>query len=353
MTLWIFSACASPSAPPKTVKSWLKTQTRRPSIGPEPGHDPVGVRPGTLEAHAVRPVANEQVELFEGALVEQVVDPLAGGHLALGLVGLDRALASRRSSPRPASPRARPAGHPSSGRATGCSAIPGRLPGGGVAVTHRERAGDRETIRSRALYAAGVSDDDLVRRLRAGDELAFSELINAYHSSMVRLAQTFVSSRAVAEEVAQDTWVAVLEGASDGFEGRSSLKTWIFHILANRARSTGAREQRIDTGGPRATKAAWTAGGSTRPAPGRRRRPTGPTRSIERLSSGEFLARVQGALLQLPESQRAVVTLRDLDGLSSKEVCDVLEISEANQRVLLHRGRSRIRAIFEDEVAKR
>jgi len=95
----------------------------------------------------------------------------------------------------------------------------------------------------RAPYAAGVSDDDLVRRLRAGDESAFAEAVNTYHSSMVRLAQTFVSSRAVAEEVAQDTWLAVLKGI-DHFEGRSSLKTWIFRILANRARSTGVHEQR-------------------------------------------------------------------------------------------------------------
>jgi RNA polymerase sigma-70 factor (ECF subfamily) len=196
-----------------------------------------------------------------------------------------------------------------------------------------------------------VSDDDLVRRLRAGDELAFSELVNAYHSSLVRLAQSFVSSRAVAEEVAQDTWVAVLKGLGD-FEGRSSLKTWIFHILANRARSTGAREQRtipVDLGYEGSVdRRRFDEAGAWSAPPAH-----WSDEVIERLSSGEFLARVQGALLQLPESQRAVVTLRDLDGLSSKEVCDVLEISEANQRVLLHRGRSRIRAIFEDEVAKR
>jgi RNA polymerase sigma-70 factor (ECF subfamily) len=168
---------------------------------------------------------------------------------------------------------------------------------------------------------------------------------------MVRLAQTFVPSRAVAEEVAQETWLAVLKGI-DSFEGRSSLKTWIFHILANRARSTGVREQRTvpvdvgdegsvdrrrfdEVGAWSAPPAHWSDG------------------IVEKLSSGAFLARVQDALSQLPDSQRAVVTLRDLDGLSSKEVCDVLEISEANQRVLLHRGRSRIRATFEDEVAKR
>jgi RNA polymerase sigma-70 factor (ECF subfamily) len=209
----------------------------------------------------------------------------------------------------------------------------------------------REIVPLRATYAAGVSDDELVRRLRAGDESAFAELVNAYHPSMVRLAQSFVPSRAIAEEVAQETWVAVLKGI-DGFEGRSSLKTWIFHILANRARSIGAREQRsspVDFGEEGSVdrrrfdeKGSWSD----------------PPRHwsdevVERLSSGPFLAQVQAALADVPESQRAVVTLRDLDGLSSKEVCDVLGISEANQRVLLHRGRSRIRALLERDVVGR
>jgi RNA polymerase sigma-70 factor (ECF subfamily) len=196
-----------------------------------------------------------------------------------------------------------------------------------------------------------VSDDDLVRRLRAGDESAFSELINAYHSSMVRLAQSFVPNWAIAEEVAQDTWLAVLKGI-DGFEGRSSLKTWIFHILANRARSTGVREQRtipVDVGDEgNVDRRRFDEAGSWSAPPAH-----WSDDIVERLSSGAFLAKIQDAVSQLPDSQRAVVTLRDLDGLSSKDVCDVLEISEANQRVLLHRGRSRIRAIFEDEVTRR
>jgi RNA polymerase sigma-70 factor (ECF subfamily) len=196
-----------------------------------------------------------------------------------------------------------------------------------------------------------VSDDDLVSRLRAGDEAAFAELVNAYHPALVRLAQSFVPNRAVAEEVAQDTWVAVLRGL-DGFQGRSSLKTWIFHILANRARSTGAREQRttpVDLGDEGSVdrrrfdeKGTW----SDPPV-------HWSDEIVERLSSGPFFEQVQAAVSRLPDSQRAVVTLRDLDGLSSKEVCDVLGISEANQRVLLHRGRSKIRATFEEEVAKR
>ena len=196
-----------------------------------------------------------------------------------------------------------------------------------------------------------MSDDDLLRRLRAGDESAFTELVDTYHSSMVRLAQTFVSSRAVAEEVTQDTWLAVLKGI-DRFEGRSSLKTWVFRILANRARSTGVREHRttpVDVSAETTVdRRRFDAGGAWANPPAH-----WSDEVIDRLSSGPLVAEVRAAISELPESQRAVVTLRDLEGLSSKEVCDVLEISEANQRVLLHRGRSRIRARLEDDLAKR
>ena len=168
---------------------------------------------------------------------------------------------------------------------------------------------------------------------------------------MVRLARTFVPSQAVAEEVAQETWLAVLKGI-DGFEGRSSLKTWIFRILANRARSVGVREQRVvpvDTGDDASVdRRRFNEGGMWSDPPVH-----WSDEVVERLSSGSFLRQVQSALAGLPEGQRAVVTLRDLEGLSSKEVCEVLGISEANQRVLLHRGRSRIRATLEKEVSKR
>jgi RNA polymerase sigma-70 factor (ECF subfamily) len=196
-----------------------------------------------------------------------------------------------------------------------------------------------------------VSDDDLLRRLRTGDESAFTELVDTYHSSMVRLAQTFVSSRAVAEEVTQDTWLAVVKGI-DRFEGRSSLKTWVFRILANRARSTGAREQRttpVDLSDESTVdRRRFDAGGAWADPPAH-----WSDEIVDRLSSGPLVAEVRAAVSELPESQRAVVTLRDLEGLSSKEVCEVLEISEANQRVLLHRGRSRIRARLEDDLVKR
>ncbi len=196
-----------------------------------------------------------------------------------------------------------------------------------------------------------MSDDDLLRRLRTGDESAFTELVDTYHSSMVRLAQTFVSSRAVAEEVTQDTWLAVVKGI-DRFEGRSSLKTWVFRILANRARSTGAREQRttpVDLSDESTVdRRRFDAGGAWADPPAH-----WSDEIVDRLSSGPLVAEVRAAVSELPESQRAVVTLRDLEGLSSKEVCEVLEISEANQRVLLHRGRSRIRARLEDDLVKR
>ena len=196
-----------------------------------------------------------------------------------------------------------------------------------------------------------MSDNDLVRRLRSGDGSAFAEVVDAYHSSMVRLAQTFVSSRAVAEEVTQDTWLAVLKGIGR-FEGRSSLKTWIFRILSNRARSTGVREQRttpVDLSDEAAVnRGRFDAGGAWSDPPAH-----WSDEVVDRFSSGPLVAQVRATISDLPESQRAVVTLRDLDGLSSKEVCDVLQISEVNQRVLLHRGRSRIRARLEDELAKR
>ena len=206
------------------------------------------------------------------------------------------------------------------------------------------------TRRRSGSYAACVSDDDLLRRLRSGDESAFEELVDAYHSSLVRLAQTFVASRAVAEEVAQDTWLAVLKGI-DRFQARSSLKTWIFRILANRARSTGAREQRttpVDTSDEASVdRRRFDAGGAWSDPPAH-----WSDEVVDRLASGPLVARVRAAVSELPESQRAVVTLRDLEGLSSKEVCEVLEISEANQRVLLHRGRARVRALLEAELAK-
>jgi RNA polymerase sigma-70 factor, ECF subfamily len=188
------------------------------------------------------------------------------------------------------------------------------------------------------------SDEELLRRLRAGDEGAFVTLVERYNGSMLRLALSFVPSRAVAEEVVQDTWLAVLRGLA-GFEGRSSLRTWMFTILVNRARTTGSREQRTipvaDTGpvvdasrfGP---DGAWSAP---------------PELWIEeaenRVEAGKLADLLRSAIDGLPDRQREVVLLRDVEGLSSAEVCSALAISEANQRVLLHRGRGKLRQALE------
>ena len=208
-----------------------------------------------------------------------------------------------------------------------------------------------------AALAGDTEDAALVAALRAGDEAAFRGLVTRHHAAMVRLARVSVSSQAVAEEVVQDTWLAVIKGI-DGFEGRSSLKSWIFAILVNRARSRGVREQRIvpmsslggegddgptvdaDRFNPAGRR--WAGHWCSPPVPWE-----GPS---ERLMAKETLAVVAEAIRRLPERQRAVVSLRDVEGWSSEEVCALLEISEGNQRVLLHRGRARVRAALEDHL---
>ncbi len=190
------------------------------------------------------------------------------------------------------------------------------------------------------------SDGDLLRRLRAGDERAFVTLVERYHEPMVRLAASFVPSRAVAEEVVQDTWLAVLRGLG-GFEGRSSLKTWLFRILVNRARTTGSREQRsvpVADPGPAVDPSRFGASGGWADP---------PERWIEeaegRMEAGKLADRIRAWIDELPARQREVVLLRDVEGMSSDQVCAVLALTEGNQRVLLHRGRSRLRQLLEDE----
>jgi RNA polymerase sigma-70 factor (ECF subfamily) len=195
-----------------------------------------------------------------------------------------------------------------------------------------------------------VDDDmDLLQRLRAGDEQAFVVLVRRYHDSMIRLASSFVPSQAVAEEVVQDTWMGVLRGIG-GFEGRSSFRTWLFRILVNRARTAGARERRsvaIGDAGPAVDQSRFDEAGAW-VAP--------PEQWIEdvddRLRAGKMAHRIRSAIEDLPSRQREVVTLRDVEGLSSDEVCHVLEITDGNQRVLLHRGRSRVRQVLETEFGR-
>jgi RNA polymerase sigma-70 factor (ECF subfamily) len=190
------------------------------------------------------------------------------------------------------------------------------------------------------------SDGDLLLRLRSGDEQAFVTLVERYHEPMLRLAVSFVPSRAVAEEVVQDTWLAVLRGL-DGFEGRSSLRTWVFRILVNRARTTGTREHRsvpVADPEPAVDPSRFDASGGWADP---------PERWIEaaegRMEAGKLADRIRARLDALPGLQRQVVILRDIEEMSSEEVCAVLAISDVNQRVLLHRGRSRLRQLFEDE----
>jgi len=173
-------------------------------------------------------------------------------------------------------------------------------------------------------------------------------LVDRYHAPLLRLASTFVPSRAVAEEVVQDAWLGVVKGIGR-FEGRSSLKTWLFRIVVNRARSTGVRERRhisVDLGDePAVSPDRFDADGEwiDPPAPI-------VERAEERDAARQAAAKIAGYLPQLPEAQRQVVVMRDFEGLPATEVCSVLGISEGNQRVLLHRGRSRIRAMLERDL---
>jgi RNA polymerase sigma-70 factor (ECF subfamily) len=191
-----------------------------------------------------------------------------------------------------------------------------------------------------------TAETDLIVRLRAGDNAAFAELVDKYHASMVRVASTFVPSRAVAEEVVQDAWLGVVRGI-DRFEGRSSLKTWIFRILVNRAKTAGAKEPRnleLEDGDAVDGERFGPGGAWAEP-------PSPWSDDVdERVSAPELAAKVRAAVEELPASQRQVVTLRDIEGLSSVEVCKMLDLTEGNQRVLLHRGRAKIRKVLEQEL---
>jgi RNA polymerase sigma-70 factor (ECF subfamily) len=191
------------------------------------------------------------------------------------------------------------------------------------------------------------ADAPLLMRLRDGDEEAFVTLVERYHSSMIRLALSYVSSQAVAEEVVQDTWLAVLRGLGR-FEERSSLRTWVFTILVNRARTTGVREARsvpVADPGPVVDASRFGPNGAWAVPP----EPWAED-AENRIDAVKLSGLVRGGLDGLPGRQREVVVLRDVEGLSSAEVCQVLAISEANQRVLLHRGRSKLRQVLESEL---
>lgn len=197
---------------------------------------------------------------------------------------------------------------------------------------------------SPALALPTVDDDGaLVARLQAGDEAAFADLVRRYQPQLLRLAEATVGSRAVAQEVTQDTWLAVVRGV-DRFEGRSSFKTWLFHILLNRARTTAGKEQRAGRPAEDAAERFDASGAWADPPE------PWSDRAEDQLVARQLAQRVTQLLPRLPDAQRRVVLLRDVDGLPAPEVCQLLGLTEGNQRVLLHRGRARLRALLEGEV---
>jgi RNA polymerase sigma-70 factor, ECF subfamily len=214
------------------------------------------------------------------------------------------------------------------------------------------------TISVRNTFVSS-EDGPLVERLRKRDEAAFLEIVQRLHGSLVRLAQSFVNNRAVAEEVTQETWVAVLQGI-DRFEGRSSLKTWIFQILINRAKTRGMREARSinfsalgDTNSESGCSSVdpsrfLSSDDSQHPGAWASQPQQWDVTPEQLLLSRECQTFIEEAIASLPEFQKEVITLRDVQGWENEEICSVLGISESNCRVLLHRARSRVRQALEN-----
>ena len=200
----------------------------------------------------------------------------------------------------------------------------------------------------RPTLRAVDADVEMVARLRDGDEEAFVTLVGRYQQPMLRLARSFVSSQAVAEEAVQDTWLGLVRGI-DNFEGRSSFKTWLFRILVNRARSAGTKEHSAGL-----SEELHAVDPARFNAQGQWADPvdTWIEESEQRLDAAAWAPILKSALEVLPPRQRQVVLLRDVEGLSHDEACTVLGISVGNQRVLLHRGRSQLRGILEAKMGK-
>ena len=218
----------------------------------------------------------------------------------------------------------------------------------------------RQSAQGANLVTVVASTDDLyfVEQLRSGNEAAFVTLIDRYASTMLRIAMVYVRAQAIAEEVVQETWMAVLEGLNR-FEGRSSLKTWLFRILTNCAITRAQREGRSipfssleDIDADHAEHAAdpdqsmpadhrWSGHWVSFPS-------NWQEKPEERLLSQETRVQLEKAIKALPPNQREIIILRDIEGWTSVETCDFLGISEVNQRVLLHRARSKVRAVLEN-----
>ncbi len=226
-----------------------------------------------------------------------------------------------------------------------------------------EDTGERALIQQRypgsrlAVNVASAEDLRLVEALRSGDESAFVSLVDTYHASMLRLAMFFISSQAIAEEVVQETWLGVLQGLNH-FEGKSSLKTWIFRILTNRAKTRAQREGRSvpfsslpefnnDLPEPAVEPECFKSSDQQWPGHWVSFPRNWDEIPEKRILSQETLTHIQDAIDSLPAGQREVIILRDIEGWPSDETCNLLGISEANQRVLLHRARSRVRRALE------
>jgi RNA polymerase sigma-70 factor (ECF subfamily) len=214
-------------------------------------------------------------------------------------------------------------------------------------------------VAAAVVEGGSAAQVQLLDRLRAGDQSAFAELVDTWSPMLLRVARLYVSTRASAEEVVQETWLAVIEQL-DRFEGRSSLRTWVFRILENRARSRGVRDARavpwssafgddaadgvptVDPGRFRGPGDQWPGGWTTSGRPTAWQPPP-----EDAAVATEVRRQLRSALDELPERQRTVVELRDVHGFTSEEVCERLGVTPANQRILLHRGRARLRARLE------
>jgi RNA polymerase sigma-70 factor, ECF subfamily len=216
---------------------------------------------------------------------------------------------------------------------------------------------EQELLPEALAQQADSEELRLLERLRGGDEVAFASLVDRHHGALVRLARAYVSDHSIAEEVVQETWIGVLEGL-DRFEGRSSLKTWIFSILTNKAKTRGVRESRHVSFSPLEasddspeepavdptrfrTTGHWAGYWVSYPLPWDENTPE------KLLLSKEGTAFLEQAIEALPAKLRQIIVMRDVEGLSSEEACNILGVSETNQRVLLHRARSRVRRTLE------
>ena len=200
-------------------------------------------------------------------------------------------------------------------------------------------------------------DAELVARLRAGDQAAFAALLDSWSPGMLRAARAYVASDEAGEDVVQETWLAIIRGV-DRFEGRSSLRTWAYRILVNLARRQGVKDSRTvawpsldpEDFGPTVDPGRFQGPGDPQPGHWRRFPMAWPSAETE-VVSAEVRHVIEAALADLPHRQRVVITLRDVDGYGSGEVCSILEISAVNQRVLLHRARAAVRGRLEEYYA--